>query len=77
VASALDADDAADGLRALAERIDAPLDLKSLGLPEDALDDVAERTTAAVSPGNPRRVDKSSLRQLLEDAYAGKPPGTY
>jgi maleylacetate reductase len=77
VAAALDADDAADGLRALAERIDAPLDLKSLGLPEDALDDVAERTTAAVSPGNPRRVDKSSLRQLLEDAYAGKPPGTY
>ena len=77
VAQALGSTDAAHGLRALAERLGAPTDLASLGLPGDALDDVAERAVAAVGDRNPRRPDGPSLRRLLDDAYAGRPPGHY
>ena len=77
VAEALDVTDAAHGLRSLAEHLHAPTDLASLGLPEDALDDVVERVLAAVGDRNPRHPDTSSLRRLLDDAFAGRPPGAY
>jgi hypothetical protein len=48
-----------------------------LGVPADALDEVAERAVVAVGDRNPRRPDVPSLRRLLDDAYAGRPPGTY
>jgi alcohol dehydrogenase class IV len=70
-------DDAAVGLRGLAERLGAPTDLASLGLPASALDEVTERAMDAVGGRNPRRPDRSSLRRLLGDAFAGTPPGTY
>jgi alcohol dehydrogenase class IV len=77
VALALGTPDAVLGLRSLAERLDAPTDLASLGLPADALDEVAERAVSAVGQRNPRQPDAPSLRRLLDDAYAGRPPGTY
>jgi maleylacetate reductase len=77
VARALGTTDAAKGLRDLAERLRAPTNLASLGVPADALDEVAERAVVAVGDRNPRRPDVPSLRRLLDDAYAGRPPGTY
>ncbi len=64
------------GLHRLARRLDAPTDLASLGLPEAALDDIAERTAVAVGHRNPRTADMPSLRRMLGDAHAGRPPGT-
>lgn len=69
--------DAARALRALAERIGAPTDLASVGLQAGALDDVVERALVAVGDRNPRRPDAPSLRRLVDDAFAGRPPGTY
>lgn len=77
VAEALGATDAAQGLRSLAEHLHAPTDLASLGLPEDALDEVVERVLAADAGRNPRHPDAPSLRRLLDDAFAGRPPGAY
>ena len=77
VAGALGEADAAQGLRSLAERLRAPTDLASLGLPEGALDEVVARALLAVGERNPRRPDAPSLRRLLDDAYAGRPPGMY
>ena len=76
-ARALGAEEAATGLRALAERLDAPTDLASLGLPADVLTEVAERAVSAVGERNPREPDVPSLGRLLDDAYAGRPPGSY
>jgi len=76
-ARALGAEDASVGLRALAERLDAPTDLASLGLPADALTEVAERAVSAVGERNPREPDVPSLGRLLDDAYAGRRPGSY
>jgi maleylacetate reductase len=77
VARILGASDAAAGLRSLAERLGAPTDLASLGLPDDALDEVADRAVSAVGERNPRRPDVASLRRLLDDAHSGRPPGRY
>ena len=78
VASALGGSaDAASPLRGLAERLGAPVDLASIGVPQDALGPVAERAVGAVGERNPRHPDAPSLRRLLDDAYAGLPPGTY
>lgn len=76
-ARALGAEEAAAGLRQLAERLDAPTDLASLGLPADVLTEVAERAVSAVGERNPREPDVPSLGRLLDDAYAGRPPGSY
>ncbi len=77
VAQALGTSDAPVGLRRLAETLGAPTDLASLGLPSSALDDAVRRAVPAVGSRNPRTVDARSLRRLLDDAYAGKPPGRY
>jgi alcohol dehydrogenase class IV len=77
VAHALGTSDAPAALRSLAEELDAPTDLASLGLPEPALDDAVARAITAVGPRNPRTADRASLRRMLDDAYAGRPPGQY
>lgn len=71
------ATDAASGLRALARLLGAPTSLAALGVPADALDDVAARAITAVGDRNPRRPDVPSLRRLLDDALTGQPPGHY
>lgn len=77
VARALGTSDAPAGLRRLADRLGAPTDLSSLGLPDAALDEVVARAITGVGSRNPRTVDATSLRRMLDDAYAGRPPGHY
>jgi alcohol dehydrogenase class IV len=73
VADLLGAPTAAVGLYALAQRLGAPLTLRELGMPEAGLDRAADEAIA--NPyWNPRALDRDRLRQLLGDAYAGRPP---
>ena len=72
-AGALHANDAAQGIYDLSVRLDAPVALKDIGMPEDGLDRAAELATR--NPYyNPRPVEKDAIRQLLEDAFHGIRP---
>ncbi len=72
-AEALGVRDAAQGVYDLAARIGAPLALKDIGMPGDGLDRAAKLATE--NPYyNPRPVEYSGVRQLLENAYHGKRP---
>ena len=74
-ARAIDAEDAAQGLYALARSLGAPLALKDIGMRETDLDRAAELATR--SPYyNPRPVEYGAIRQLLDDAYHGREPAT-
>jgi alcohol dehydrogenase class IV len=64
---------AAEGLYALARRLQAPKALKELGLEAGDLDRAAELATQ--NPYyNPRPVTRDGLRALLEAAFQGGPP---
>lgn len=76
VARALGSADAAAGLAELGRALGAPTSLAALGMPIEGLDDVAERAVKAIGDRNPRPVDLTSLRVLLDDAYTGRPPGS-
>jgi len=72
-AAALDAEDAARALYALARALGAPLALKNIGMRESDLDRAAELATK--SPYyNPRPVEHGAIRKLLDDAYHGREP---
>ena len=72
-ADALGVRDAAQGIYDLAARIGAPLALKDIGMPADGLDRASKLATE--NPYyNPRPVEYSGVRQLLENAYHGKRP---
>jgi maleylacetate reductase len=72
-ASAIGADDAAQGLYALARSLGAPLALKDIGMRETDLDRAAQLATE--SPYyNPRPLEYGAIRQLLDDAYHGSEP---
>jgi alcohol dehydrogenase class IV len=72
-AAALDGEDAARALYALARELGAPLALKDIGMRESDLDRAAEIATK--SPYyNPRPVEYGALRKLLDDAYHGREP---
>ena len=72
-AGALGAPDAAQALYDLAVRIGAPVALKDIGMPGDALDRAAKLATE--NPYyNPRPIEYSAVRELLENAYYGKRP---
>jgi maleylacetate reductase len=73
IARALESKDAAGGLFDLAQKLGAPLSLKELGMPEDGLDKVADIAVANPYP-NPRVLERSAIRQLLENAYHGRRP---
>jgi maleylacetate reductase len=73
IAAMLGAEDAAQGLYDLAQRIGAPLALGDLGMREDGLDRAAQLATE--NPyANPRPVDYAGVRHLLDDAYRGARP---
>lgn len=73
VAEALGSKSAAQGIYDLSVRIGAPIALKDIGMPLDGLDRAAEIATQ--NPYyNPRPVEYSGVRKLLEDAYYGKRP---
>lgn len=75
LADALDVTDPALGLRELAETLGAPTSLSDLGIKESVLD---KATEMIVDGGgyNPRPVEREWIRQLLEDAFAGRPPAS-
>ena len=65
--------DPAARLHDLARALGAPLGLKQIGLPAEALDQVAE--LALRNPYyNPRPLDLAAIRQLLQDAWEGRRP---
>jgi alcohol dehydrogenase class IV len=65
--------DPAARLHDLARALGAPLGLKQLGLPAEALDQAAE--LALRNPYyNPRPLELAAIRQLLQDAWEGRRP---
>jgi maleylacetate reductase len=72
-ADALGVHDAAQGVYDLAARLAAPLALKDVGMPADGLDRAARLATE--NPYyNPRPVEYSGVRRLLENAFYGERP---
>ena len=73
VARSLGVDKAGAGLFDLAESLGAPTSLKAIGMSESDLEKAAEIATSAPY-WNPRAVDRSAIRALLDDAYHGRRP---
>lgn len=73
VAAATGSADAGGGLYRLASSLAAPTTLQELGMPEDGIDRAAE--LAVSNPyWNPRPFEREQIRQLIENAYFGRPP---
>lgn len=73
VAETLGAADAAQGVYDLAVSIGAPVALKDIGMPANGLDRAA-RLVCEHPYYNPRPVEYSGVRQVLENAYHGVRP---
>ncbi|HEX2118197.1 MAG TPA: iron-containing alcohol dehydrogenase, partial [Acidimicrobiales bacterium] len=73
MAVAVGAGRASTGLYDLASRLGLPLALSELGMPREAVDEVAEEV-AGGPPSNPRPVDQAALRSLLRAAWEGEGP---
>ena len=73
IARALGVKDAPGGLFDLAQKLGAPLTLRELGMPEAGLDKAADIAIANPYP-NPRPLERTAIRQLLDDAYHGNRP---
>jgi maleylacetate reductase len=73
VTRALASTEAAQGLFDLAGELGAPRSLREIGMPENGLDEAAD---IAVMPPywNPRPIERTSIRALLQDAYEGRRP---
>ena len=65
----------AAGLYDLAQEIVAPTALKDIGMKEEDLDEAAGLVLSAAPKDNPRPVDETGVRTILEDAYEGRRPG--
>jgi maleylacetate reductase len=74
IARALGARSAADGLYDLAASLGAPVSLQALGMRRDQLDRAADLAVQNAYY-NPRPVTRDGIRNLLEDAFAGRRPG--
>ena len=73
LADAMGVTDTAIGLFELAGALGAPTSLAELGITEADLDRATEMIVDGVGY-NPRPVEREWIRQLLEDALAGRPP---
>lgn len=73
IARALGSDDAALGLHRLAKQHGAPVALKDLGMPAEGLDRAADLAVTTPYP-NPRPLERSAIRALLQRAWGGAPP---
>ena len=74
VARALGVTDAASGLYDMAKAAGAPTALRDIGMPESGLDRAAD--LAVANPyWNPRPIERSAIRALLDDAWRGRRPG--
>ena len=75
IARAIGAQDAAAGLHDLARDNGAPVALRDLGMPEADLDRAAD--IAVSNPyWNPRPIERTAIRALLQNAWAGVRPVT-
>jgi alcohol dehydrogenase class IV len=73
VARALSVKDAPQGLYDLAKDLGAPIALKDIGMPESGLDRAAD--LAVANPyWNPRPIERTAIRALLDDAFHGRRP---
>ena len=73
IARALGASSAPDGLYDLAQGLGAPCALRDIGMRETDLDRAAD--LAAASPyWNPRPIERTAIRALLQGAYEGRRP---
>ncbi len=74
IARALGTRDAAAGLYDLALQLGAPVALRDIGMPASGLDRAAD--LAVTDPyWNPRPIERSGIRQLLQNAWEGIRPG--
>jgi maleylacetate reductase len=73
IARALHANDAPRAVYALAERNGAPVALKAIGMREQDLDRACALAVQNPYP-NPRPLEASALRRLLQNAFDGVPP---
>jgi maleylacetate reductase len=73
IARALGTDDAARGVSELARRVGAPTSLAAIGMPAEGLDRAAELAVRTPYP-NPRPLERSALRALLQRAFDGSVP---
>ena len=73
IAGALGVDDAPAGVYELARRCGAPVSLREIGMPADALDRACELALQGQYP-NPRQLQQQEIRALLQRAYDGSPP---
>jgi alcohol dehydrogenase class IV len=73
IARALGAASAADGVYDLARRLGAPLSLRELGMPAEGLDRAADLAVTTPYP-NPRPLERSAIRALLQRAWDGARP---
>lgn len=73
IAHALGAADAAQGMYDLAKTLGVPTALKDIGMAAGELDRCAD-IASQNAYWNPRPIDKTAIRALLEDAYNGKRP---
>lgn len=68
VIAALQAQDPAGRIHDLARRLGSPTSLAEIGMPAEGLEEAAERGAGRLGE------DSGRLRQVLDDAYAGRPP---
>lgn len=73
IARALGATDAAGGMYQLALSLGAPVALEDIGMREAELDHCAA-IASQNAYWNPRTVEESAIRAMLEDAFHGRPP---
>jgi alcohol dehydrogenase class IV len=75
VAHATGAQSAAPGLYDLAKKIGAPTALKNIGMKEENLNEAISLVLEKAPFDNPRPVDETGVRAILEGAYTGRRPG--
>lgn len=73
IAQALGSETAPDGLWALARHLGTPRSLHEIGLPQAALDRVADLSVQNAY-ANPRPIARDAIRVMLQDAWRGDPP---
>lgn len=73
ISRALHADSAARGLFELNKLLGVPTSLRELGVKHEDLDRVADAALKTPYP-NPRKLERSSIRDLLQNAWSGQAP---
>jgi maleylacetate reductase len=74
-ARAIGVTDAAQGLYDLAQRLNAKLALRDIGMPESGID-IAADLAVTDAYWNPRPLERSTIRDLIARAWSGQRPAT-